>query len=256
MKKTPESRIYVMIVSLVLIACLTSLTGYTELRVVPDWEDITEERAERFNRTADTVLAPAYPPLAKQIVTRYKLEEREGIGIDIGGGPGNLVIELAKQTKKMYWVNADINPHFFPFLWKKAAEAGVSHRIGTIFADAQAMPFKDGYADILVSRGSFPFWDNKLLGFSEVYRVLKPGGVAFIGRGFPESLPVDVARKVRSKQGKGGGGPKYDLEEAAQEIEDIMKELHIPKFRIEMPHPPDSDDVNYGVWVEFHKPTE
>jgi len=241
-------------VATILILFVSSLHVWAGPLTVPDLDEYTHEKAARMNRVADTVLAPVYAPLAEQIVTRYDLEKKEGIGIDIGGGPGNLAIELAKQTDKMYWVNADINPYFFSFVLEKADKANVSHRVSAIFADARAMPFKDNYADIIVSRGSFPFWKDKKLGFSEVYRVLKPGGVAFIGRGFPASLPVDVARSVRSKQGK--GGPKYDLQEAVEELNRIMKELSIPRFQIQTPAPPGSEDVNYGVWVEFHKPAD
>ena len=59
------------------------------------------------------------------------------------------------------------------------------------------LPFEDNYAEIITSRGSFQFWKNKQLAFSEIYRVLKPGGVAFIGRGFSENLSIETARKIR-----------------------------------------------------------
>ena len=88
-------------------------------------EDRAREYAQQFRRTANTVLAPVYAPLAQQIVDDYSLADKQGIGIDLGSGPGNLVIELSRRTGKMKWINADINPHFFlPFL-KTADEAGL-----------------------------------------------------------------------------------------------------------------------------------
>lgn len=150
----------------------------------------------------------------------------------------------------MHWINADINPHFFPLFFKAAEDAKVENRISAVFADAQALPFRDNYADIIVSRGSFHLWKDKLQAFSEIYRVIKPGGIAFIGQGFSENLPVDIAKKVRAKQ---GGGPRYDIAKTAAEMREIMKVLGIKEYRIRFPKPPGSEGVNYGIWLEFHK---
>ena len=87
--------------------------------------------------------------------------------------------------------------------------------------------------------------------FSEIYRVLKPGTVAYIGRGFSENLPVETARKVRAQQ---RGKMKYDVEKTANELHNIMNELGIKDYHIHRPQPPGCEKVNYGIWVEFRKP--
>ena len=153
----------------------------------------------------------------------------------------------------MHWVNADINPYFFPIFLKAAEASGVGHRVSAIFADAQALPFRDNYADVIVSRGSFHFWEDRKRSFSEIYRILKPGGVAFIGRGFSENLPVEVARKIRERQQKSGGKPKYDVKKTADELREIMEALGIMDFSVRIPIPPGDPKVNYGVWVKFRK---
>jgi len=33
-----------------------------------------------------------------------------------------------------------------------------------------------------------------------------------------------------------------------------MTELGVRQFRVHTPGPKGAEDVNYGVWVEFHKP--
>jgi len=86
--------------------------------------------------------------------------------------------------------------------------------------------------------------------FSEIYRVLKPGAVAYIGRGFSRNLPIETAKKIRAKQGE---KMKYDVQKKADELHNIMNELGIKDFRIHRPKPPGSEKVNYGIWVEFHK---
>ncbi len=215
--------------------------------------DAEARYAERFIETAETVLAPVYPPLADDIVGAYGLADAGGTGIDIGGGPGHLAVELAVRTPSMYWVNADINPGFFPHAAKLADRRGVGSRIGLIEADVHDLPFRDGYADIVVSRGSFPFWRDLPAALGEIYRVLKPGGAAFIGRGFPENLPPATARAVREKQG-GGGGPSYDASETAALFVEIMRSRGVEDFRVHRPSPAGAAGVNYGVWLEFKKP--
>jgi len=220
---------------------------------VPSYEKFTAEKAARFNRSATTTLAPVYPYLAEYLVGKFDLARKPGIGIDVGSGPGNLVIELARRSKAMYWINADINPHFFAYFYESARAAKLCHRVGAVFADAQRLPFRDDYADVVVSRGSFQFWEDKKSGFAEIYRVLKPGGVAFIGRGFSENMPLETAKAVRKKQGK--GMPKYDVAATKARLEKIMADLKIADYKIIRPRK-DQTEVNYGIWVEFSKPAK
>jgi len=237
------------LIALVLLLCGTGCVTVQHTSSSSD-EKYTEADALGMIRSSRRTLAPVYAPLAEQIAMDFNLREKEGIGIDIGSGPGTLILELCRHTR-LHWINADINPHFFPHFYKQAQQRGYGHRVSAVFADTGALPFRDNYADIIVSRGSFPFWQDKIRAFGEIYRVLKPGAVAYIGRGFSRNLPVATAKKIRGKQ---GGKMKYDLDKASDELRDIMKELRIKEWKINRPNPPGSDNVNYGLWIEFHKP--
>ncbi len=206
-----------------------------------------------IQKTSQNVLSPVYAPLAEWLVDRFQLVNQNGIGIDLGSGSGNLIIELAQRTPAMHWINADIEPKNFVLFFEKAKTAGVANRVSAQWADATHMPYRDNYADIVVSRGSFPFWGDLKAGFSEIQRILKPGGIAYIGRGFSENLPVEVARTIRDQQQKNKGFPKYNVDETESEITRIMNELGISSFQIHRPKPPGSEGVNYGIWVEWHK---
>ncbi|MHC4521291.1 MAG: class I SAM-dependent methyltransferase, partial [Planctomycetota bacterium] len=91
--------------------------------------------AERMIRAAEGPLAPVYKPLAKEITTRLSLAGKEGVGIDLGSGPGTLIVELCRHTK-LHWINADINPYFLPYFMRKAEDAGFAGRVGAVQADA------------------------------------------------------------------------------------------------------------------------
>lgn len=206
--------------------------------------------ALRMIRASHGKLAPVYGPLAEQIAADFDLDKKTGVGIDLGSGPGTLIIELCRRTK-LHWINADINPYFFPYFYESAQKHGFGHRVSAICTDAQALAFRDNYADIVVSRGSFHFWKDKTKAFSEIYRVLKPGAVAYIGRGFSENLPVEKARNIRANQGR---KMKYDVDATENELRKIMDKLGIKEYHIHRPKPAGSEGVNYGIWVEFRKP--
>ena len=124
-------------------------------------------------------------------------------------------------------INADINPYFFSYFFSQAKKNGLAGRVSAIRADAQQLPFQDNYADIIVSRGSYHFWDDKTKAFAEIYRVLKPGGIAFAGRGFAADMPLEIARKIRKKQ----KGMNYDVEEKARELHEIMRKLELQRYK-------------------------
>lgn len=234
--------------AIIVLGCVSS--AWAAPLLAPDDARFTSEAAERMITAAQQRLAPVYAPLAKQIVADYRLDEKDsGIGIDLGSGPGNLIFELCRHTC-LHWINADINPHFFPHFYAEAEAQGFGHRVSAIFADAQALPFRDDYADVIVSRGSYHFWDDKQQGLSEVMRVLKPGGTAYIGRGFARDMPVEIAKSIRERQ---GATMVYDRQAEAGELEAIFAELNIEKYRIEIPDAPDGEDLNYGIWIELRK---
>lgn len=212
-------------------------------------EKYTGQSALGMIKASRGVLKPVYVPLAEQIVADFELDKKTGIGIDLGSGPGTLIIELCKRTQ-LHWINADINPHFFAYFFSSAKEHGFGHRVSAVFTDAHSLAFRDNYADIIISRGSFHFWKDKVKAFGEIYRVLKPGATAYIGRGFSENLPVETAKKIRAQQGK---KMNYDVEKTANKLRQIMLDLGIKNYYIHKPKPADSEGVNYGIWVEFHK---
>ncbi|HPO08923.1 MAG TPA: class I SAM-dependent methyltransferase [bacterium] len=257
----------------VLCALVFCLIANADILKVPNPEKFKKESTDKPRDPGPSRLGPVYAPLAEWLVARYGLADRTGIGVDIGGGSGSLVVELCKRSPKMHWIDLDINPSVFPDFFEKVQEAGIGGQVSAIFSDVQWMALRDNYVDIAVSRGSYPFWDDKKAGFAEIWRILKPGGVAYIGRGFSENLPVEVAREIRDSQIKrqaesenkgegkgenkgnkiGKGFPNYSIEEAREELQTIMRDLAIETYTIIHPCPEGSEGINYGIWIEIRK---
>lgn len=123
----------------------------------------------------------AFPELAKEILDYTKMSE--GVCIDIGCGPGYLGLAIAEMSRfKVH--SLDISPEAIELTKRYVAEKNLSGRVFPVVGDVHKLPYSDGFADLIVSRGSLPFWIDKTTAFREIKRVLKQGGIAYIGCGF------------------------------------------------------------------------
>lgn len=168
--------------------------------------------------------APIYEPLAGQMVLDYDL--KTGIAVDVGSSCSPFAIELAKKSEmKVYALDIDV--WSMRLLGVLVDEAGLTGRVIPIEGDAQAMPLKDNFADLVFSRGCIPFVADQVQFMRECYRILKPGGVGYVGHGgFGRLLDPAIRAKLVEwrlkrweEQGppEGWHGPKERMVEQAQE---------------------------------------
>lgn len=43
----------------------------------------------------------------------------------------------------------------------------------------------------------------------------------------------------------------YDRHKEAEKLQELLDELQIKNYRIEIPHPDDEKNMHYGIWVEI-----
>ncbi|MBC7289502.1 MAG: class I SAM-dependent methyltransferase, partial [Armatimonadetes bacterium] len=200
-----------------------------------------------YYRTMTGRFAPMYEPLARQMVLDYKLDS--GVAIEVGGSAGAFAMELARKTRMVVY-NLDIDPWAIRLCAFLVDRAGLTGRVIPVEGDALNMPFKDNFADFIFSRGSIPFWADQAQGLRECYRVLKPGGVGYIGHGgFGRLLdPAIRAQLVRwrltefeRRKPEGWHGPGDRLPELA-------RQAGIPEGHFRLVKEPD-----VGWWLEMRK---
>lgn len=184
-----------------------------------------------FEKIVKGAFAPIYPVIAKQIVDKCKITK--GNCIDVGCGSGPLSIMLAKITDLDIYA-LDVSTKAIGLLKDKIETEGLSKRIKPMLNDAESMPFDDGFADLIVSRGSMFFWNDQAKAFKEIYRVLKPNGMAYIGCGFGTvELFEEVKKKMEEIDPQWDENRKKRLEnDDASKIERILKKTKIPIHEI------------------------
>lgn len=150
--------------------------------IVPaDYSSMELKEALEFDTKIKANMLPAFPAVVRQIIDNCNI--LDGICVEIGSGTALLSIELAKNTNLTIYA-MEKSPAMFEVGIRNIKESGLENRINSILGDAHTIPFEDEFADLVVSRGSYHFWEDKPRVFTEILRVLKKGGVAFIGGGF------------------------------------------------------------------------
>lgn len=178
---------------------------------------------------------PAFPVLAKEIIDYTKISK--GTCIDIGCGPGYLALEVAKITDlKVYAL--DISEPAIELAKQYIVKEGLTNRIIPIVGDVHKMPFEDNSVELVVSRGSLPFWNDKAKAFSEIKRILKPKGIACIGCGFGSGYVKILENKPNNRK-----PPKKFTHDS---ILKALSDADIKNYTV-------IDDYNRGYWIIIRK---
>jgi ubiquinone/menaquinone biosynthesis C-methylase UbiE len=126
---------------------------------------------------------------------------RSGCVLDVGTGPGRLLLVLRERFPEMRLIGADISPAMVAQARKNVEKARSSEFIELRKAAATDLPFPDDSFDAVVSTGSIHHWKDPALGLNEVHRVLKPGRFALI-YDLVRKLPPEVAERMRREFGR------------------------------------------------------
>jgi len=161
----------------------------------PFWK--TADDARQYDEFAKTTFVRIYPVIANQILDRTGIAT--GTCLDAGSGPAPLAIALALLSD-LRITALDSSREMHALAVQNIRSKGLAQRVIPVIGDVHAIPSDDGAFDLVVSRGSYHFWNDLPAAFREILRVLKPGGTAYIGGGYGNSQikeEVLVGRKER-----------------------------------------------------------
>jgi len=196
--------------------------------VPADYTNMDLLKAEEFDRKIKTTILPAFPAVVQQIIENCGV--LKGTCIDIGSGTALLSIELAKRTSLTIHA-LEKAPAMLEVGIRNIKLEGLEGRIKSVLGDAHSMPFDNEFAELIVSRGSYHFWENKPRVFKEILRVLKRGGIAFVGGGFGHGHTKEILQKmVKLRDNSLGNDARYYR--SPNEMEEIIKAAGIIDYRL------------------------
>ena len=108
------------------------------------------------------------------------LAPESGRVLDVGTGPGGLMIEIARARPDGHVTGVDVEPAMVRLAGRLAAEQGLGERVRVLAADVSALPLGAGTVDVAVASLTAHHWPDVPAAVAELVRVLRPGGVLLV----------------------------------------------------------------------------
>ena len=189
----------------------------------------------------DELWEPVYPYLARYIMELYG--RREGEVLEIGPFCG-VIFSLIKEEVGNRFVIASFPPGMGGFFLEQAKKAGVTDKIEVVETDPGLGDIEEKTVDLAIFRGAFFFPELFNADLGAIYRVLKPGGLAFVGGGFgkytPNSVILSLGRRSR----------ELNLDIGKKEISEQAIRQHVAESNLAA-HAEVMDEG--GLWVVVRK---
>jgi ubiquinone/menaquinone biosynthesis C-methylase UbiE len=141
---------------------------------IPSRESLDDpEVARAFGRVA---AMPQMQLLRWFVARRAVAMTGRGEAVDLGCGPGQFAIELARRSPGLHVTGIDLSDEMLTQGRDNARRAGVAGRVSFRQGAAQQIPFPDASLDLVVSTLSLHHWSDPVVVLNEIARVLRPGG--------------------------------------------------------------------------------
>jgi len=213
----------------------------SEEHIPADYTEMDLLEAKRFDKKVKENFMPAIISTVKQIIEDYGV--LQGVCVDVGCGTAVFAIELCGYSKlKIYALEKEKAINEVARL--NIEKEQLTGRIIPVLGDAHDLPFEDEFADFVISRGSYHCWKDKVRVFKEIYRVLKKGGIGFVGGGFGRYVTEEDLNRMNSLRDRSlkEGAKTYSLPDKLREI---IYKAGISNFRIMYD--------KAGLWAEIRK---
>ena len=209
--------------------------------VPADYLDMDISEAQRFDKKVKENFMPAIISTVKQIIEDYDV--LEGICVDVGCGSAIFAIELCRHSDLKIYALEKVKA-ISEVARMNIENEGLTDRIIPVLGDAHDLPFEDEFADIIISRGSYHCWKDKVRVFKELYRVLKKGGFGFVGGGFGRYVTEEELTRMKSLRDS-SLGEDAKIYSTPDKLEEVIHKASISNFHIIYD--------KTGLWAELRK---
>jgi SAM-dependent methyltransferase len=144
----------------------------------------------RVNRLWEKI----YPYLAAQVLNYYA--KNEGEVLEWGPFSGGISSSLLAKKASLKIQIAVEGDAVFNVMGKELKERGLTGKIPLGKSGLNPMAFTDGCFDLVIIRGAYFFLDPEGASLREIFRVMKKGGIGFIGGGYGKDVPQETIDEI------------------------------------------------------------
>jgi ubiquinone/menaquinone biosynthesis C-methylase UbiE len=119
---------------------------------------------------------PQFRLLRRMVLRELKKHHPSGTVVDVGCGPGYLVVLIAGEIPDAQVIGVDISEEMIESATRLISNLGLSKQVAFRLGDSQRLPFENGEVDFVVSTLSLHHWSEPVQALWEIQRALKPGG--------------------------------------------------------------------------------
>lgn len=155
----------------------------------------------RHPRIYDALAGRATRPLRRRVLGDLALvaPPADGLVVDLGCGPGRLVLDLAEAFPAVRVTGIDLSAAMVARARAEAVRRGADlSRVSCEVGDAAALPLPDRAAAAIVVTASVHHWAEIVAGLAEIGRVLAPTGTALL---YEPRSTVDEAARAAAQLG-------------------------------------------------------
>lgn len=124
-------------------------------------------------------------------VVNIVAEIKPEVVMDVATGTGDLAIQLSKTSAKNI-IGYDLSDGMLEIGRKKIEKLSLTSKIELVLGDSENMPFENDYFDAITVAFGVRNFENLDRGLSEIFRVLKPGGIFVV---LETSIPTNPVFK-------------------------------------------------------------
>ncbi len=191
--------------------------------------------AEDYDRYSKNAIGEYDDGLLKRVRQEWMtMSARNPRLVDIGTGTAQLLIRMAGDPRydRFELIGTDYFEDMLDTARAAVAEAGCSDRVRLELNDVHDLPYDDQSVDFVTSRSTIHHWQNPVQAFREIFRILKPGGVALIHEPRRDPNPEALAEFNRRRHELGIEDARMDEKYTPTEVSRFLVEADVARFGV------------------------